>query len=335
MTTVTTPTETTKRRAGKPTADLSAIEPNPASKIMFGDRGINITSLDELWRFAKLLCASGLAPKGVDTPEKVTIAIQLGFELGLPPMRAVQSIAVVNGRPTIWGDAALGLVQASGLLEHFEERFDGNGEDLAAVCTVKRYGRATSEPCAFSVADAKRAGLWEKSGTWTTFPQRMMKYRARAFALRDNFADVLCGMHVREEMIDVQASVPESAKPVSRSNRFGFHELPQLTERDSLVGTDEPPVEEVEDESIESAEVAADLDPAPDDNTPTPAQLASARDACTRAFVAVPEQQVVELMRRINTSYGAITKCEDVQALEFWADEAREELVRIRKGVTQ
>ena len=45
------------------------------------------------------------------------IAIMHGLEVGLSPLSALQRIAVINGRPTIWGDGALALVKASGLCE--------------------------------------------------------------------------------------------------------------------------------------------------------------------------------------------------------------------------
>ncbi len=58
--------------------------------------------------------------------------------------------------------------------------------------------------------DAKRAGLWGKGGPWTAYPKRMLQMRARGFALRDAFPDVLKGMISVEEAQDY----PDEAKPV-------------------------------------------------------------------------------------------------------------------------
>ena len=41
------------------------------------------------------------------------LAVQLGSEVGLRPMQALQNIAVINGRPAVWGDALPGLCKAS------------------------------------------------------------------------------------------------------------------------------------------------------------------------------------------------------------------------------
>jgi hypothetical protein len=71
----------------------------------------------------------------------------------------------------------------------------------------------------FSVADAKRAGLWGKSGPWTQYPRRMLQLRARGFALRDAFPDVLKGLVTAEEAQDYPATeaAKEAAKPPTPS----------------------------------------------------------------------------------------------------------------------
>jgi hypothetical protein len=51
--------------------------------------------------------------------------------------------------------------------------------------------------------DAKAAGLQGKQGPWTQYPKRMRQMRARAFALRDVFPDVLRGLPVAEEVMDI------------------------------------------------------------------------------------------------------------------------------------
>lgn len=157
-------------------------------------------SMDDAYRLAKAVCMSGLAPKGLDKPEAAMVAILHGMEIGLTPMMALQKIAVVNGRPTIWGDGALGLVRGSGLCEYVKEWIEGQGDNLTAWCETRRRGEREPIKRAFSVADAKRAGLWGKSGTWQSFPNRMLAMRARGFALRDGFADVLGGMYLAEEL---------------------------------------------------------------------------------------------------------------------------------------
>lgn len=177
----------------------------PALKVGGGVAAIVPQDAEQAWRMAQLIVNGGMAPPGMDRPEKVVTAILHGLEVGLKPMQAVQSIAVVNNRPTIWGDAALGLVQGSGLLEDFEERIDGDGDNRVAYCRAKRVDRETPIERTFSVADAKKAGLWDKSGPWKQYPQRMLQMRARSWCIRDGFPDVLKGLQVREEVRDFVA----------------------------------------------------------------------------------------------------------------------------------
>jgi hypothetical protein len=148
----------------------------------------------------------------METPEACMIAILHGLEVGLSPMQALQRIAVVNGRPAIWGDGALALVQASGLADSITESVAGEKpEEWVASCTVLRRGERQTVTRTFCVADARRARLWGKAGPWSEYPQRMLQMRARAFALRDVFADVLGGLYLREELPD--AEEPQGRNP--------------------------------------------------------------------------------------------------------------------------
>jgi len=156
----------------------------------------------DLQSFVSLTIKGGFAPKGM-TVERGVCAIVYGIELGLNPMQSLQQVAVINGRPAMFGDGPLALCLKSGVMEGSPiESFEGKGEDLTAVCTVKRKG---SEPATkrFSVAMAKKASLWGKQGPWTQYPSRMLQVRARAMALRDQFADVLAGIHIGEEARDI------------------------------------------------------------------------------------------------------------------------------------
>lgn len=159
-----------------------------------------ITSLQQAMDYAKLIADSDLAPKDYKgRPGNVLIAIQCGMEIGLKPMQAIQNIAIINGRPAVWGDAMLGLVISHPLCEYVQERIEND----VAYCTVKRRGE-DEYTYKFSRADAKVAGLLGKAGPWTQYPERMMQMRARGFALRDKFADVLKGIALREEVEDYE-----------------------------------------------------------------------------------------------------------------------------------
>ena len=161
-------------------------------------------TLEEAMKYADLIAKSTLVPKDYQgQPGNVLIAIQWGREIGLKPLQALQNIAVINGRPCLWGDAVLAMVRGSGLVEDYREDF--HEATFTATCTIKRKGQPSPIVRTFSKADAEKAGLWDLN-TWKNYPKRMAQMRARAFALRDGFADVLKGIAVAEEQQDVEGN---------------------------------------------------------------------------------------------------------------------------------
>ena len=172
-------------------------------------------SFDEAYRVAQVLAASGMTPRDINTPEKVMVAIMAGAEIGMAPFQAVQSFAIINGRPTLWGDGMMGVVRAQGVKvkEYFSE--DGT----TAWCEVTRPS-GEQIVRSFSEDDAKAAGLWNKQGPWTTYRKRMMQMRARAWALRDGCADMLRGIHMAEEAQDVEVIANEPVNSYAEDDSF-------------------------------------------------------------------------------------------------------------------
>jgi hypothetical protein len=156
-------------------------------------------TFEQALTFSNYLSESDLVPKDFKgKPANCLIAMQWGSELGLKPLQAMQNLAIINGRPSLWGDAVLALVLASPVCEYVTESVDGD----TSICKAKRKG-SPEQIRTFSDADAKAAGLLGKQGPWTQYKARMRQMRARAFCLRDVFADVLRGLPVAEELMDV------------------------------------------------------------------------------------------------------------------------------------
>lgn len=182
--------------------------------------------LDEAMRFADMLAGSSIVPKDyIGKPGNCLVAIQWGMELGLQPMQAMQSIAVINGRPSLWGDAMLALVKAHPAFEWIKEECDGN----VATCTIKRRGEPEVVQ-SFSLEEAKRAGLTGKQGPWTQYPKRMLQMRARGFALRDAFPDALRGVVSAEEARDTPAERDMGAAEVVSTRPAAPAALPDYSQ---------------------------------------------------------------------------------------------------------
>jgi hypothetical protein len=177
-------------------------------------------SFEEVQRIAHTMTISQMLPKSIEGTQqekigKASIIIMRGLEMGFMPVEAFSAIYLVNNKPTIYGDAILSLIQGSGQLKYFKEWREGTPktDDWTACCEVERAGY-DRQLFKFSWETAKTANLTGKSGPWALYPERMLQMRARAFAVRDTFADVLRGMRIAEEERDVEPD-KEPTEPVN------------------------------------------------------------------------------------------------------------------------
>ena len=158
------------------------------------------SNFQEATQMAEMLAKSKMVPSHYQGKTQDTlIAMMMGAELGLNPIQSLQNIAVINGKPSIYGDALVALVQNHPTFGGIEESFDE--QTMTAHCRVWRKGGKAHEQ-SFSKKDAEHAQLWGKQGPWQTYPKRMLQMRARGFALRDQFADALAGLITAEEAQD-------------------------------------------------------------------------------------------------------------------------------------
>ena len=237
--------------------------------------GLVPRNLDELWRVAVWISKSGMAPKGLQTPEAISVAIQMGLEVGMKVMQSVQNIAVINGRPSIWGDAALALCRASGEVEKFKEWFTGEKytDNWTAHCMVKRKGDDEDDVAnvSFSYEEAKRAKLVpaHADSPWTKYPGRMLQMRARSWPLRDKFTDVLKGLQVAEESSDVVV--------MTETSNGSFSQEPEkLSGKAALkakLKKKAPEPEVKEPEVIDPAKTPEDIPPESHEDAPEIAQV--------------------------------------------------------------
>lgn len=158
-------------------------------------------NLTEAMKFAEMMSSSELVPKNFrGKPGDVLIAVEMGREVGLSPMAAIQNIGVINGKPGLYGDAGKAILLAGGCIIE-EDDIEIIKKTGRARCKVTRKGRPPVERT-YSLDNAKTAGLWNKEGPWRTNPERQMAWRAFWFAARDAAADLLKGIGGAEELVD-------------------------------------------------------------------------------------------------------------------------------------
>lgn len=167
-------------------------------------------NLQEAMDMANLMANSEMVPRDYQgKPGNVLVAVQMGAELGLKPVQSLQNIAVVNGRPSVWGDGLRALIMSAPDLINIEDTFDE--QQFKAVCTITRAvnGNPVVFTGEFSQQDAQQAGLWGRN-TWKSYPKKMLEWRAFGFAARKAYADRLRGIQLAEEVQDIQ---PAAATP--------------------------------------------------------------------------------------------------------------------------
>lgn len=223
-------------------------------------------STAEAMELAETLASSQLIPKAFQQrPGDVFVAMMWSHSLGIPIVQGLQGIAVINGKPSLYGDALLAVCMGSGQMADIEETVTGSADNLTATCKVTRRGKPTPVVSTFSMADARAAGLLGKPGPWKQYTSRMLKMRARAFALRDAFPDVLSGISSAEEMQDVEGTATEKA------TENVAEQVAKMPRRRSKLPV-QAPKEGTEAEVVKSAAPAQELPPPPE---PEPAPVSA------------------------------------------------------------
>ncbi len=228
-------------------------------------------NIEQAFRLSQALAQSGdMIPETYrGNPQKIMAAVMKGMEVGLAPMQSLASIAVINGRPSIWGDAIPALVQRAG--HHVDVELVGEGDAMTAVATLTRSdGRKIVRQ--FSVADAKLAKLWGKAGPWQNFPSRMLMMRARMFAARDGAADALMGLQMSEEVADYG---PDKARDIT----------PAAPRKGGVIYREDPPAQDPKPDTI----LEHDADGVIIDG-PTPEQIAAAEEDALAARTVEPSE---------------------------------------------
>lgn len=232
-------------------AQVPAVAKKPAPAVRAGGHLSTFVpqTMDELWRMAQWAAVGGMAPKslteGKDRDQATSaaaIAIMAGAELGLTPMMALRSYAVVNGRPSLWGDGLIAVVLKSPV--YAPGSLKKGGDEKSGWCEAARTdGTVWKET--FTMDQAKRAGLSTKKGPWQEYPDVMLQRRAISKCLNFLFADVLGGVvsadeaYEGSELIDVTPTeAPSPAEPPAPAEPADKTPPEDVNDDDSGVVTD-------------------------------------------------------------------------------------------------
>ena len=227
----------------------------PVELIALDEKGLFVPKTESQFkRLVSYVLKSGMAPKQLDTPEKIMIAMQYCASYGMDPVRGLRRVYIVNGTPSFWGETPLTLVMQGGnLLRIHEFLIDKQYKEInvenknldadvyGAVCRTWRRDEvmerieieklfnekltpelrdsilaATMHETHFTVDDAVKAGLWNNSGKlYGKYPKDMLKYRARSRNLLDNFANDVQGMNMLEHHFPEELNRVEDYRDVT------------------------------------------------------------------------------------------------------------------------
>lgn len=188
-------------------------------------------NFEEAMTIAKMLAGSKLVPQQYQGhPEDVLIACSWGESLGLKPLSALNAIAVVNGRPQLFGDALKALIMKHGTIE---EQWDNEHGIWTMTAHRKGFPDVT---WSYGYNDAIAAGHVSynpqsntfglgarKSEAWVKYTKRMCQLKCRNFVIRDAFPDVIQG-------IDIEGS-DDDAMPISEVQTEPVTEVPAIEQQ--------------------------------------------------------------------------------------------------------
>lgn len=227
------------------------------------------SSLPEKIDYAKHLAASNLLPRQYQgNPANLLFALEYADALGVKPIHAINSIHVIEGKPSASADLIGSLVRKAG------HKLRVVGDDTYAEAHLIRADDPDfTYMSRWDLNKARAAGLLGK-GVWKSYPGAMLRARAITDVCRMGASDALYGVTYTPEELGadttgsdgfVPSEAPVSAPPAAGASgadrvRAAVAAAPQIGQEPEATG-------EVSDEP---ATVAQDT-PAPD--SPTEAQL--------------------------------------------------------------
>ncbi len=145
--------------------------------------GLSAMSFEQVVAMGNVLVATGFLPEHIKNGGQAAAIIMTGNELGMQPMRALRSLAMVKGKVTEYADSQLARFKADGGRAQWKKL-----DEKIAVLWLKHPNGDEHEET-FTLADAERAGLTKASRSgepsmFSKFPKAMLRSRAITAALK-------------------------------------------------------------------------------------------------------------------------------------------------------
>ena len=170
-------------------------------------------------RMAQALASGTMVPKDYQgNIGNCLIALDMADRLQLSPFAVMQSLYLVNGRPSWSAQFITTVINKSGRYRRplsFEVK--GKGDSLSCKAWTEDLDGERVEGIEITMQTAKDEGWTTKNGSkWKTMPEQMIRYRAASFFGRLHCPDLIMGVYAEDEVRSftkaekqVQAKAPD------------------------------------------------------------------------------------------------------------------------------
>lgn len=276
-------TEVTKPRSKAAAKTTTTLTPAPTTGFSYITAG-----LQERADYIARLAPSTILPVAYrGNAANAFVAAETGAALGLEPLQALASIAVINGRATLSSDLMAAVIRRAG---HTLRIVENSPESVTATLI-----RADDKTFKFEVTwdkdKATKAGLWGQKGPWSQYPTQMLRARAITEVARQGASEALMGMIYSPE--DFGATITDTGEVIEAEI------------------VNEAPAKPAKPAPAAAKPAAAPSQPAPLDKPLTPAQASVAKGLETLSFT---QEAYDALCKRCLGQLVAVNALNDEQA---------------------
>lgn len=169
-------------------------------------KGLAIASWEDLMGRAEFFAKSQLIPTTLrGKPADVAIILQMGWELGIDPMQAINGIEVIQGKPCVKPEMALALIRAR--VPGAVIQIKSGPESCTVLMSRSKDDMSDAYETTWDKERARLMGLLNKDN-YKNQLATMLKWRAVGDAARTVFPDLTKGLYVAEEMLDQDPPPP-------------------------------------------------------------------------------------------------------------------------------
>lgn len=181
---------------------------------------------------AKALLKATMLPPVYRNEGNMMVATHLAQKLNTDIYSIVQSLNIIQGKPSFGSQFIASVINSCGKFEPLEYVYvDENEEEIPAFkknvygCYVKAKEKESGKErysILITMDMAKQEGWLSKNGSkWKTMPAIMLSYRAVAFFGRQHLPEYLNGIYATEELVQFKESkTPDKSEADALNEAF-------------------------------------------------------------------------------------------------------------------